>query len=267
MHFWRETAHLFKLRQQAALNMRSRYFPGTRGCWITTKVSSLRFCSMPTLSQGGVCKGDSWSRITLCLKPFSGSQDPQRKSKLLLHPSPPVLIFTPPIILLPTHLRHDHVKGPRMARLHKRQARSTDNPHAHLWSPWRSLPSASSLSRNTVSLCFRVLGNEHSTAPRFRSLSCKWSAVMETSFSGPMANSWECESDGLCSVPLSLGVGHMGNTGYESRLPFLRWKCLACYQMKTQRTLSDFRPLIAVHPFFPITLRCLQIDLGFCLWC
>lgn len=101
MPFWRETAHLFKLCQQAALNMRNRYFPGTRGCCITTKVSSLRSCSMPALSQGGVCKGDSWSRVTLCLKSFSGSHDPQRKSKLLCILPLQFLFLFPPSFYYP----------------------------------------------------------------------------------------------------------------------------------------------------------------------
>lgn len=90
----REIAHLFNLPQQAVLHISNRYFPGTIGCQITTESFLLKLAPFkPILSQGGAYKDDSQTWVTLCLKPFSGSQSPQRKPR---HPFS--LILTLPFL-------------------------------------------------------------------------------------------------------------------------------------------------------------------------
>lgn len=172
-----------------------------------------------------------------------------------------------PIILLPSILAVIILRDqgwPGFTRDWSREHRQLSVPTSdRLGSPCR-LPH--SLSRSTVFLCLHVLRNDHPTTPWCRSLSCKWSEEMETGFSGPIANSWECESDGLSSAPLNRGDGRMGSTGYESRLPFFRVEVFNMLPDENTGNAFRFSTFDPCAPLPPITLRCFQVDLGFCPW-
>lgn len=72
-----EMVHLFKFCQQAALHLSNRYLlPWDHGLVNDHKHLLIAICPIPTLNQGGVCKDDSWSWITLGFKTFSDSQSP-----------------------------------------------------------------------------------------------------------------------------------------------------------------------------------------------
>lgn len=144
-------------------------------------------------------------------------------SQTVLHPFSSVLIF------IPLHHFIPHITWILLCQGTKDGQASQEPGARSIGSlvPTRDLHGSPchlpSLCLHTAFLCLGVLRKDHFTAAWFSSLACKWSSEMETSSSGSVTSSWECESDRCPSTPsLEPGDDHMGSTGYECRLPFLR---------------------------------------------